>query len=203
MLQVINSKRTVIATVMSVVVLVVIYGWMITTTAIGQGALPPVPAGGGNVNTYNATVNVTPTIQASSYVSTNAIGSLQTVPAFRSTGRPSGLLNGISLTWKGTEVVAATFYVFDTLPTATTCTDKAVFSLGAADMPKLATAPFVLTSAATLGSTLTSAFSVFTQYSIQNHDASPTVNLYVCIVSGTTFTPAVGDLSYKVKVLQD
>jgi hypothetical protein len=38
---------------------------------------------------------------------------------------------------------------------------------------------------------------------VKNQDGSPTVNLYVCTVSGGSFTPAVGDFTYKISMAQD
>jgi len=149
-------------------------------------------------------VSTVPTIQAAQYVSGNAVGTLQKIAAFRSDTQPSGILRSIMVAWKGTEITALTFYVFDTNPTASTCTDKTAFSLAAADIPKLAIAPFVLTAAApTVGTTSTFASSTFAALSVKNQDATPTVNLYVCVVSGGTFTPAVGDLTFKTALSQD
>lgn len=144
--------------------------------------------------------NVAPTIQNIAYSSGNAVGALQTVGVFRSIG--SGLFNGVVLAWKGTETTALTYYVFDSKPNASTCTDGSAFSLAAADIPKLVLPPFTLTAAApSVGTTTTSAQSSFTAFSVSNKDG--TNNLYVCTVSGGTFTPAVGDLTYKLSVLQD
>jgi hypothetical protein len=152
----------------------------------------------------NAAVSVVPTIQAAAYASGNAVGALQTVAVFRSTSQPSGIINNVLLAWKGTQTTAITFYVFDTNPSGSTCTDKTAFSLATADIPKLALQPFTLTAAApAVGTTATSAASAFAPASVKNQDGSPTVNLYVCAVSGGAFTPAVGDMTYKISVAQD
>jgi len=158
----------------------------------------------GLVGGFNIAVPVAPTIQAAQYVSGNAVGALQSVAVFRTTAQPSGILDNIFVGWEGTETTALTFYVFNTNPTGSTCTDKVAFSLAAADIPKLALPPFTLTAAApAVGTTSTYANSTFTPISIKNQDGTPTLNLYICAVSGGTFTPAVGDLTYKVSVAQD
>lgn len=146
---------------------------------------------------------VAPTIQNAAYSSGNAMGALQTVQVFRSPSQPSGVLTGVLLAWKGTETTPLTFYIFDTNPIGTTCTDKSAFSLAAADIPKLAIAPFTLTAAAPTGTTSTSAGSTFSSLSVQNQDSPGTQNLYICTVIGGTVTPAVGDLTYKISIAQD
>lgn len=167
-------------------------------TVQGAAGMTPVVAG------TNVAVPTTPTIQAAAYASGNAVGALQTVAVFRTTNQPSGILNAISLAWKGTETTALTFFVFDTNPSGSTCTDKTAFSLATADVPKLALPPFTLTAAApAVGTTFTSAISAFSPVSVKNQDGSPTVNLYVCAVSGGAFTPAVGDLTFKTAVALD
>ena len=172
---------------------------------LAQPVPPSPPASTTNVGGYDDLVPVVPVIQAASYVSGNAVGSLQTVPVFRSTTQPSGIFNVVPLQWLGTETTAITFYIFNKIPSgSTTCTDRNAFVLGAADAASLIMPPFVLTAAApAVGTTLTSAVSSFSVFSVKNKDTTPTVNLYVCTVSGGTFTPAVGDLTYKLGVAQD
>lgn len=171
-----------------------------TDTALVVGLSPNgCGASGGNV-----AVPVAPTIQAAAYASGNAVGALQSVSVFRTAGCPSGIMNSMLLAWKGTETVALTFYVFDTNPSGSTCTDKTAFSLAAADVPKLALQPFTLTAAApSVGTTTTYATSSFSPTSVKNQDGSPTTNVYICTVSGGTFTPAVGDLNYKPALALD
>lgn len=173
----------------------------------GQNKAVPCNAPGaqaGNVGSYDVAVPVAPTIQAAAYVAGNAVGALQTVSVFRFAAQPSGILNALSLAWRGTETTALTFYVFDTNPTGSTCTDKTAFVLATADIAKLAMPPFTLTAAApSAGTTSTFANSTFTPISVKNQDSTATTNLYVCAVSGGSFTPAVGDLTYKISVAQD
>jgi hypothetical protein len=179
-------------------VLAAITAALLSTAAQAQQRIPN--------NNFDASVLVQPTIQAAAYVSGNAIGSLQTVPVFRLVATPSGIMDGWVLRWKGTEVAPVTFYVLDAAPTVgTTCADKTAFVLGAADIPHLVLPPFTLTAAApAVGTTATSASASFTPISISNKDTPTTTqNLYVCAVSGGSFTPAVGDLSYGISLAQD
>jgi hypothetical protein len=154
---------------------------------------------------FDANPLVVPGIQALAYASGNAVGTLQTVRAFRNVQTPSGIVNNLAMSWRGVETIALTYYVFDTLPTATTCTDRAAFVLGSVDVPKLIMPPFTLTAAApSVGTTATFANSSFTPLSVNNKDTPAlTPNLYVCGVAGGAFTPAVGDLGYKISVVQD
>jgi len=142
------------------------------------------------------TTPVTPTIQNAAYAASNAIGALQTVSIFNTNGG-TALLDQFSLTWAGTETVAVTVYLFARNPTATTCTDKAAFSLSTTDAKYLIVPPFVLVAAAPQGTTQTFANYLFAA-STQNLDGTPGTNVYVCFVSGGAFTPAVGDLSFTI-----
>lgn len=172
-----------------------------------SGCLAQIDAdvrGVGTVGGLDVAVSVVPTIQNAAYASGNAVGALQSVAVFRTTAQPSGILTPILLAWKGTETTPLTFFIFDTNPTGSTCTDKSAFSLAAADIPKLAIQPFTLTAAApSVGTTTTSATATYSNTPVKNQDGAATLNLYVCAVSGGTFTPAVGDLTYKIPVAQD
>lgn len=152
----------------------------------------------------NDGVSVTPLVQNAAYSSGNAIGGLQTVPFFRTSNlKPSGVLDGVMVTSVGGSTTAITFYIFDSSPSATTCTDKSAFSLGTADIAKLAVQPFTLTPAATTGTSASSA-QLVQATSLANHDVGtaavpgPFPNLYVCAVVGGTVTPAsTTDLVFK------
>lgn len=147
----------------------------------------------------NDGVSVTPTIQTAAYTSGNAIGGLQTVPFFRSAYLlPSGALDDVQLMSKSGATTPITFYIFDTLPTATPCTDRSAFSLGAADVPNLAVQPFTLTPAATTGTTVATA-QLTQAMSVANQDTPKGRVLYVCLVVGGSVTPAsTTDLVFKL-----
>lgn len=149
-------------------------------------------------------VSLTPVVQAAQYVSGNAIGGLQTISPFRGVN-PTGILNNISVWSKGGSTTAITFYIFHSNPTASTCTDKVAFVLGAADVNKLLTfIPPVLTPAVIgVGTTATTA-SQQLPVSVRNQDNPSTINLYICAVYGGTVTPAsVSDLVFNFSGVRD
>lgn len=169
--------------------------------SVGVSSLPAL-ASGSNVVGYVGSLNVqtapiTPTIQAAAYSSTYALGNLQVVPFFRTTGQPSGLLDQFALQWVGGETVPVTVFIFSKNPTLSTFTDKTTAVVNSADAKYLVTAPFVLTAAAANGSTISFAAQAFS-LSVKNQDTSATVNLYVAIVAGGAVTPAIGDLSFTL-----
>lgn len=146
----------------------------------------------------NDGVATTPTIQTAAYSSGNAIGGWQTVPFFRAVYLThSGVLDAVQLMSQSGATTPITFYIFDTLPTATTCTDRSAFSLGAADVPKLAVQPFTLTPAPTTGTTVSTA-QLVQAVSVANQDNPGARVLYACLVVGGTVTPAsTADLTFK------
>lgn len=145
-----------------------------------------------------------PTVQNAAYASGNAIGGLQTVPLLKNVTttvtRRSGILDAVWLSFVGGATTPVTFYIFDKLPTATTCTDKSAFALGTADIDKLAVAPFALTPAAPTGTTVSMA-QLVQATSISNHDDVVTQNVYVCLVVGGSVTPpTTADLIVKMSI---
>ena len=159
----------------------------------------------GSIGSFNqnfTTAPVVPTIQNSAYASGNGVGGFQTVSVFRAASNFSGQLSFFQVTWSGTEIVALQVFIFDKAIGSSTCGDKAAVSLLAADLQNLAVPPFQITAAAPTGTTLTQA-SVSLTGAIYNHDSVRGQNVYVCIVSTGTFTPAVGDLAFKIGLIQD
>ena len=148
---------------------------------------------------FDNSVTVTPTVQAASYSATNSFGGLQTINIFRSDTQAGAFLTEFWIASQGGNTGAMTLYVFDTAPSsATVCTDKTALTLAAADVPKLAVAPFVLTPAVPEGSTASIA-DVAIAKSIRNHDAPPTQKLYVCIVANATISPGTTtDIVFKI-----
>src|SRR6202795_2425429 len=95
----------------------------------------------------NFSISFTPTLQTSAYSSGNSLGGLQTVNFFATPTQPGGKVDNFFVVSKGGATTAMTVYIFDTNPSASTCTDKSAISLNAADVSKLAVAPFTLTPA--------------------------------------------------------
>lgn len=153
----------------------------------------------GNVGGYNIGVAFTPTVQNAAYAAGNALGSLQTVVFFRTAAQPSGIFDNFLITSKGGSTAAMTVYIFDTNPTGSTCIDKTAFVLAAADVAKLAMAPFVLTPAVVGSGTTATVAQLAQNASIKNQDGTPGRNLYVCLVANGAVTPAsVSDLVAKI-----
>lgn len=158
-----------------------------------------LPAAAQNNNTGLA---FTPTLQTAAYAAGNAMGGLQTLGFFQA--QPSGIFTNFSVTSQGGATTGLTIYIFDTSPTATTCTDKSAFALGAADVPKLAMAPFALTPAI-VGSGTTATFAQQTQtVSLRNRDNPQKSLLYVCTVANGAVTPgSTTDLVEKISAALD
>lgn len=158
----------------------------------------------GNVGGFNAgPISVTPTVSNSAYTANYAIGGLQTITAFRTTARPSGLFNYIGVASKGGMTTGMAIYGFTKTP-ASTCTDKAAFVLSSTDLPYLIPGfPVTLTPATSVGTTQSTA-SQSIPVSVNNQDSSPTQNLYFCAVTTGTPTPAsTTDLVFNYSLVQD
>jgi hypothetical protein len=147
------------------------------------------------VGGYEFFVSTTPTIQNASYASGNCMGGFQAVAVARTTGG-SGILNKFVIASKGGGTTALTVYVFGSNPSASTCTDKSTFTLNAADISKQICAPFVITPAVPIGTTVSEAENT----SMQCHfTTSGNSNIYVGIVSGGTWTPtSTTDIIFNV-----
>jgi hypothetical protein len=138
---------------------------------------------------------------ATTYAINDAVGGLQTVAAFDSTTK-SGILGGLRFGLKGaSQTPTLTAYVFNKNPTGTTCTNDAAFSLASADEPYIV-GIYTVTMAVTQGTTKTNG-EVEIARPMANADTSPTANLYVCIVTGTSLTTAANDLTMTLFVKRD
>lgn len=133
----------------------------------------------------------TPTVQNAAYSQNNAIGGLRTIrlPAPSNTTY-SGFFLAASVEAQDGATTGIALYLFDSNPTATTCTDKSAFSLGAADVSKLITPAFTVTPAAQQGSTQTGASSAFSPpVGFRNADSPRLGVFYVCAVVAAGVTP--------------
>ena len=188
--------------------------WLSTAVAVCASSLAVAqisgggggtPSGGGPTSaSLNAgPISNTPTVTNAAYSANNAIGGLQTVAVFRTTGQPSGILAQIGLSSKGGLTATEAVYAFTKSP-ASTCTDKAAFVLSSADLPFLVPGfPVSLTPATTAGTTQTTS-SVVVNEPVKNADSSATTNLYFCAVTTGTPTPAsTTDLVFTYTILQD
>ena len=157
----------------------------------------------------NIVTPITPTVTAGAYASGKSLGGLMKFPVFRTTLRPSGILNNFSVMSKTGLTGAITFYIFGT-PPATTCTDNTAFALAVGDQAKLVVPPFVLTpSVVGVGaaeSTASQAFGI----SVANADLSvapPPVaaspNLYVCAITAGVTPASTSEYTFFANVLSD
>ena len=171
--------------------------------ALAQPTNSPVDIFG---NTYQPVVGAefevatTPAIQNAAYALGNCMGGFQAVAVARYSGAP-GILNRFILASNGGGTTPLTIYVFGQNPTGSTCTDKSTFTLAAADISKQICAPFALTPAAPVGTTVTMAENA----SMQCHFiTSGNANIYIAIVSGGAWTPAsTTDLVFIDEGIQD
>lgn len=154
----------------------------------------------------NAIISNTPVVQNAAYSASNAIGGWQQIAAFRTTSRPSGVLDYVGVVSKGGSTTGITLYGFtkSSANLNSTCTDKSAFSLNAADVSALIPGfPVVLTPATTQGTTMSSAAQSIV-VSVKNSDATASQNLSFCAVVNGSVTPAsVSDLVFNFAIVQD
>lgn len=135
----------------------------------------------------NFSVTATPTVSVGAHTVGQSLGGLITMSVFRP-NNPAGIISFIAYASKAGQTTAATVYIFDTKPSAsTTCTDGQTFSLAAADMSKVAFNPVAITPAVPQSGTMAMGQSVVVQ-SARNGDNPFTQNLYACVVANGTIT---------------
>lgn len=132
----------------------------------------------------------TPTVQNASYVSGNCLGGFNAITVVPANGN-SGFLQTVMVASKGGSVPVITIYEFSANPTGSTCTDKGTFTLAAADIGKLITAPFAVGLAAPTGTTVSfgQQSNIGSPFVAGGSSASGVQTIYYALVSGTTFTP--------------
>jgi len=133
------------------------------------------------------------------------MGGLQTVSIFRTTTRPSGILDYLSVASAGGMNVGVEVWGFTKSP-ASTCTDSVTFALSSADLPYLIPGfPILLTPSATSGQTATVASqNINSAVSVANKDTTATANLYFCAVTtGTPTLVSTSDLTFAYAMSQD
>ena len=156
-------------------------------------------------SSFDTVVPVTPVVANASHVytsatSTVALGSLQTVAAFRYAGQPSGIVDYVQVLSKSGATTGLTIYGWTKSP-ASTCNDNATFVLNTAD-PLIPGFPISLTPAAMVGASATAASQSIVA-SVKNADTTATTNLYFCAVVNGTFTPAANDFVFSYAIAQD
>jgi len=183
-------------------------------SGIGTGPFQPIGATDTSCNGlvssggFNTDVTSAPTVNNNTaYAVSGSVGGLQTIPVFRTTANPSGILNYISYMSKAGTTGAVTVYAYDKTPAGVgsyNCANNSAF----VDDPgvigsRIPGFPVVLTPAVSQGSTQSIASSPVTM-SVKNQDGTPTANLYFCVVANAIFTTTTNtDVLFKVSISQD
>ena len=159
-----------------------------------------VQAGG-----FDVIVSDSPLVSTSAYSANKVMGGLQTVSIFRTTTRPSGILDYLSVASAGGMTAGVEVWGFTKSP-ASTCTDSVTFALSSTDLPYLIPGfPILLTPSATSGQTATVASqNINSAVSVANKDTTATANLYFCAVTtGTPTLVSTSDLTFAYAMSQD
>ncbi len=184
----------------------------------GSGNATPVspsaglPVQGGGYDSGTAPVQ-TATPANASHVAGKVVGGLFSIPMLRTVGG-GGLLEYVPVMSVGGDTPTLQVRVWDRLPTnsAFACTDNANYAdgsgstggtVGADQSHMLPGFPQSVTLAApanTTGDAKTEGTITLTPpISVKNQDATPTTNLYVCLVATATYTP--GGAAYYINAI--
>lgn len=146
-------------------------------------------------------VTKTLTVQNAAYVTGNCVGGFTSVTLARVNGG-TGIINSVVVKSIGGTTSTLTVYLFDSNPSASTCTDKGSFLLNSADADKLIVSPFAVTLAAPTGTNMT--FAEVTNMVRTFQAATGTRSVYVALVAGSSFTPATtSDLRVSIQAVLD
>lgn len=139
-------------------------------------------------------------VKTSAYTIGEAMNGLIAVPALRAVAPPSGMVNSLGVSSLSGANAAFAIYVFDTAPAAGACVDQQSLSLSASDRLKVV-AVVSVTLAAQTGTSASWGQAANLALSVKNQDSPAAQNLYLCLVTGTGFTPAsTNDLAIKLGV---
>ena len=158
----------------------------------GTGVPPPNLT----VGFDSGAVSATQTPANASHTAGQAVGNLFSIPVARSAGG-SGRIDSVNGKSVGGITAQLVVRMWQKNPTSTTCTDNANFVGSDTDDANLVTPPFAVTPAAptvTTGDAATYWSLIGQALSYRNVDATPSQNIYVCVVTATTFTPTASAL---------
>ena len=135
-----------------------------------------------------------PVVQNASYSASNCLGGFNAVTPVGAYAGETVLLSSVDVKSVGGATSTITVYVFDSYPSASTCTDKSTFTLASADLDKLVGA-VVVGLVAPQGSTPTVGAAINLNRMFLMGGATPDVNFYYALVSNSSFTPgSVSDI---------
>lgn len=159
------------------------YAHITNTGGAGGSGFVPVGSTGTRVSS-------TPTVTNNAYSSGNCLGGFNAVTIAAANGQGI-LLNSVDVKSIGGSTPTVTVYVFDSNPSASTCTDRSTFTLNSADVDKLVAPPFGLTLVAPTGATTTFATqgNMGRMFLAGGSASSGVKTLYYALVSGSSFTP--------------
>lgn len=144
------------------------------------------------------------TVQAAAYASGNCIGGFTAITVASVAGQ-GGVVTNFRVSSFGGSTPTITVYLFDSLPSASTCTDRSTFTLAAADVSRLIASPTAITLAAPTGTTVTFGSVDYTPprpFAAGGSSISVLKTVYVALVSGSTFTPgSTTDLVPRIGVV--
>lgn len=157
------------------------------------------------VTTGRSTIGIDqPTVANSSHTSGQCVGGFRSVTVADYYGQ-SGFVVNFRVASESGVTPTLTIYLFDSNPSASTCTDAGTFTLANADLDKLIVAPTqtAITLAAPTGATQTFGSVDFAPPRVTVAGGKGTSGLktiYYGIVTGTTFTPAANGLHIRAGV---
>jgi hypothetical protein len=155
------------------------------------------------VNGASGQFSSIPTIQNAAYVLGNCVGGFQAVTVAAYNGQ-SGLITSFVAASASGVVQSLTIYLFDSNPSASTCTDRSTFTLNVADVGKLINNPTNsnITLLAPTGTADTFGSVDFTPprpFVAGGSSASGVKTIYYAIVSNSPFTPgSTTDLHVRI-----
>lgn len=169
--------------------------------ALQGGTLPPGEAHLGAVGGHTACIDVTPTLTvAAAYVANDYIGTSGTAMTFTNAARVNngtGVIIGAVLVDYALQSVAGELWLFDTIPTPPA--DSAAWSIADTDALRcIGVIPFSTYYASALNSVSPSG-----PLAIAFQTLPASRNLYGCFVTRGAPAYASGDLTFRLRVLQD
>ncbi len=135
------------------------------------------------------------------YVSGNCIGGFQSIVAAGKNGQSGNLKNVLVENVSG-NAAPVTVYLFESSPTASTCTDHGTFAVGAADLGRLIAAPTQVVLAAPAGAVPSFgeiAFAGNGRPFVAGGVSSATTNISYALVAGGSQT-AASTTDYRMKI---
>ena len=166
--------------------------------AVVQGGPTAYPITVGGITTVTS---VTPTITAGSYTTGKVIGGLITLSAGKTPGAATGIIHDVLISDLSNQKAPIDVFFFNANPTSSTLTDGSTFTVNAADITKFAGVCSILAT-----DWVSDSAHGFTNKLNQGiaFGSGGTGTIYaVMVIRGSATFSGTGDLTLKIKVLQD